>query len=113
MKSSNERLTKFFRPACIMANFNIRPRGKAMIRILYGIMPKTSRTHPSNYRNFMKHTLQLQNHRYAYKNEYKLPLKIAMRMIIRRITSLPHCSTAAYTVAATLVKLYYGRKSNL
>jgi hypothetical protein len=59
-------------------------------------MPKTSRTHPSNYRNFMKHILQPQDHRYAYRNEYKLPLKTAMRMIIQRIISLPYCSTAAY-----------------
>jgi hypothetical protein len=76
-------------------------------------MPKISRIRPSNYRNFIKHTPQPQDHRYAYKSGYRLPLKIAMRMIIRRIMGLPHCSTAAYTVAATLVKLYYGRKSNL
>jgi hypothetical protein len=96
-----------------MANFNIRPRGKITTRILHNIMPKISRIHPSNYRNFIKHTLQPQNHRYAYRNEYKLPLKIAMRMIIRRIMNLPYCLTAACTVAATLVKLYYDRKSNL
>jgi hypothetical protein len=113
MKNSNERLTKFFRPACIIANFNIRPRGKTTTRILHNIMPKTSKTRPLNYRNFIKHTPQPQNHRYAYKSEYRLPLKIAMRMIIRRIMGLPYYLTAAYTVAATLVKLYYGRKSNL
>jgi hypothetical protein len=61
----------------------------------------------------MKHIPQLQNHRYAYRSGYRLPLKIAMRMIIRRIMGLPYCSTAVYIVAATLVKLYYGRKSNL
>jgi hypothetical protein len=76
-------------------------------------MPKTLRTRPSNYRNFMKHTPQPQDHRYAYKSGYRLPLKIAMRMIIRRIMGLFHYLTAVYTVAATLVKLYYGRKSNL
>jgi hypothetical protein len=96
-----------------MANFNIRLRDKATIRMLYSIMPKISRIHPPNYSNFMKYTPQPQDHRYAYRNGYKLPLKTAMRMIIRRIMGLPHCLTAAYTVAATLVKLYYGRKSNL
>jgi hypothetical protein len=61
----------------------------------------------------MKYIPQPQDHRYAYRSEYRLPLKIAMRMIIRRIMGLLYYSTAAYTVAATLVKLYYGRKSNL
>jgi hypothetical protein len=74
----------------ITESFNTRPRGKAITQILHDIMPKTSKIHPSNYKNFTKHILHPQNHWYAYKNKYKLPLKIAMRMITRRIINLYH-----------------------